>query len=465
MYRIPTILSAMVLAFGALAGGTSAGSGTAGNTARAKPAAAIAAPRSIDQTGGPTGTNPGWTGEQRFGSKTNDDWEPAVAADPKDPYVYILTTRYGGRKACQACPDPALILRVSSDGGATFGADRFICACRGIVAQNDPQIEVATDGTVYAAWLNDFVPGVVFSKSGDHGRSWTDPITLKTPAIAFGDKPALAISSTGRDVYVAWNASDSFISFSHDFGATFGAPIKTNSDTRYWFAYSGAVAPNGTVTFAETNYTQDNTGPVRVEAIRSTNGGRQWHEVLIDTVAQQPPCVSAGCPSEYYGPSSPMAMDATGRLVVMYQGASVAAGPQRVYVRRSNDGGRTWSKRTDIDGGPLGTNGAFGGAAGTGHGDFRVWYQDDRNGAAGWNTWFRSSHDGGVTWSAEVRLSDRSGGAPYKTAAGYAQPYGDYGEVAITNEGATIAVWGEGTSYTGPGGTWFNLSTGNAGGQ
>jgi hypothetical protein len=445
MYRIITILGVTILALGALASGVSAGTEVPSSQVRSEPAVPVG--------------HPGWTGEKLFGSKTNDDWEPAVAADPSAPFVYILTTRYGGLKACQNCPDPALILRVSADGGRTFGADSFLCACKGVVAQNDPQIEVAKDGAVYAAWLNDFVPGVVVSKSRDHGRSWTHPITLKTPTIEFGDKPALAISSTGRDVYVAWNASDSYISVSHDFGATFSAPIKTNHDTRYWFAYTGSVAPNGTVTFSETNYTQESTGPVRVEAIRSTDGGKHWHEVLVDTMAQQPPCVSDGCPTEFYGPSALMAMDAAGRLVVMYQGASVAAGPQRVYVRRSTNGGLTWSKRTDIDGGPLGTNAAFGGAAATGHGDFRLWYQDDRKGPAGWNTWFRRSTDGGVTWSNEARLSDRPNGAPYKTAAGYAQPYGDYGEVAVTNTGATIAVWGEGTSYNGPGGTWYDLST------
>jgi hypothetical protein len=442
MYRILAVCAGTILAFGLLAGGVAAGSGV--------PHARLA---NVTQAAASSfGT------EQLFGAKSNDDWEPAVAADPAAPYVYILTTRYGGKKACKGCPDPALILRVSNDGGRTFGADRFLCACKGVEAQNDPQIEVARDGTVYAAWLNDFVPGVVFSKSADHGKSWTDPITLKTPAIEFGDKPALAISSTGRDVYVAWNASDSYISVSHDFGATFGMPIKTNTDTRYWFAYSGAVASDGTVTFSETTYTQDSIGPVRVEVVRSTDGGQHWHEALLDTVEQQPPCVSDGCPLEFYGPSALMAMDATGRLVVMYQGASVPSGPQRVYVRHSTDGGRTWSKRTDIDGGPSGTNAAFGGAAATGHGDFRLWYQDDRNGAAGWNTWFRRSTDGGVTWSGEARLSDRANGAPYKTAAGFAQPYGDYGEVAITNAGATIAVWGEGTSYTGPGGTWYSLS-------
>ncbi len=100
---------------------------------------------------------------------------------PSAPYVYLVTTRYGGKKACNGCPDPALILRISGDGGRTFGADRFLCACKGVDAQNDPQIEVAQDGAVYAVWLNDYVPGVVFSRSRDHGRTWSDPVTLKTP--------------------------------------------------------------------------------------------------------------------------------------------------------------------------------------------------------------------------------------------------------------------------------------------
>ena len=73
-----------------------------------------------------------------------------------------------------------------------------------------------------------------------------------------------------------------------------------------------------------------------------------------------------------------------------------------------------------------------------------------------WNTWYRRSSDGGATWSAPVRISDATSGAPYKTAAGYAEVYGDYGEMAITNTGKTIATWGEGISYTGPGGVWVN---------
>ena len=38
----------------------------------------------------------GWVGSKVLNS-TADDWEPAVATDPKAPYIYLLTTRYGTR--------------------------------------------------------------------------------------------------------------------------------------------------------------------------------------------------------------------------------------------------------------------------------------------------------------------------------------------------------------------------------
>jgi hypothetical protein len=72
-----------------------------------------------------------------------------------------------------------------------------------------------------------------------------------------------------------------------------------------------------------------------------------------------------------------------------------------------------------------------------------------------WNVWFRSSSDAGATWSAPVRLSDATSGPGYVGPSGFAEIYGDYGEIAVTNTGKTIAAWGEGFSYNGPGGTWF----------
>jgi hypothetical protein len=95
-----------------------------------------------------------------------------------------------------------------------------------------------------------------------------------------------------------------------------------------------------------------------------------------------------------------------------------------------------------------------------GTGDVRAWYMQTNGGNFdAWNVWYRSSADGGVTWTAPVKISDVTSGASYKTANGFLEPYGDYGETAITSAGKTIATWGEGNSYTGPGGVWVNRQT------
>ena len=42
-------------------------------------------------------------------------------------------------------------------------------------------------------------------------------------------------------------------------------------------------------------------------------------------------------------------------------------------------------------------------------------------------------------------------------ANGFLEFYGDYGEIAVTNRGKTVAVWGEGFSWLGPGNVWVNV--------
>jgi hypothetical protein len=55
-----------------------------------------------------------------------------------------------------------------------------------------------------------------------------------------------------------------------------------------------------------------------------------------------------------------------------------------------------------------------------------------------------------------VKISDATSGADYKTPDGFLDVYGDYGEIDVTSAGKTIGVWGEGFSWIGPGGSWFN---------
>jgi hypothetical protein len=392
----------------------------------------------------------GWAGEVLVGG-TGDDWEPSIAADPNAPYVYVMYNRFGGTKACQHCPSPAMLVQTSSDGGVTFGPEHFICTCSGVSSQYDPVLRTTSTGAVYASWMN--TSTIVFSKSTDHGATWTTP--LKVSSKSWSDKDWMGTSADGKDVYIAWESrSVYYVTSSHDFGATFSTPIKINSDTgKYRYANGFEVLPNGTAVLSDSSYPNGSgkaSGVVDIEVWRSTNGGASWSRVVLDQV-------TTGVDFDTSSTTA-LASDANGALVAEYTGATAVGGTGHVYVRRSTDSGLTWSARTELT--PIGGSGnaSFPAIAGTGSGGFRAMWQESRSGS--WNTYFRSSADGGATWIAEQDISDASGGASYKTAAGYGGPYGDYGAIDVTNAGKAIGAWGEGVSFsTGPGGIWVNRQT------
>ncbi|HEX6231360.1 MAG TPA: sialidase family protein [Actinomycetota bacterium] len=400
---------------------------------------------------------PGWAGSVLL-NDTGDDWEPAVAADPNGPYLYVLHNRYGGDPACRnGCPDPAMILHVSKNGGRTFGRERYLCRCKGVEGQHDPLIEVVPQtGDVYAVWMNNFQ--IHFSRSANHGRTWTRPVHVH-PNVRWGDKPILATSADGRDVYVAFNgpsAGDSLVSASHDGGATW-THARTSRSERYYFAYGGQVVPDGAVVFTEISFSYtgpggDAEGPIQIHAIRSSDGGTTWTDTIVDELELGPPCTSRGCYRDFHDSGPALAADEDGDLVVVYNGASRPGGPRTVYARSSTDGGQTWSPRTRLS--RRRVNAAFPTAVGTGDDEVRVCFMDQRTGR--WNARYRTSRNLGGSWSKAVRISDARSGTAYKDRTGFLEVYGDYGEIAVTNRGRTVAVWGEGSSYFGPGGIWLN---------
>jgi len=403
---------------------------------------------------------PGWTGEHVV-DPTTDDWEPAIAADPNGPYVYALVTRIGEPKPCPGnCPSAFMGLMRSTDNGRTWSAVMPLCACKGSW-QYDPQIEVVPNtGAVYAAYLNGF--NTVFMKSTDHGKTWTAPV--KTYGnVSWTDKPALAMSDDGRDVYISFNGptgGDPYVAQSHDFGKTW-TQTKLVGSKRYYFAFDADVLHDGSVVFAESSidYSGPATSPVGVVkqvVFVSRDRGKRWTQTVVDTVDVGEPCTSAGCGPDFYIGHDAVSADDAGHLVYLYDGATTEFGPQRIYARTSSDEGATWSGRTPLS--VAGENATTPAVEQVGNGDARAWYMQTSNGDAhhSWNVWYRSSRDGGRTWSAPVKLSDATSGAGYKNASGFDEVYGDYGEICVTSAGKAIAIWGEGFSWTGPGGVWFN---------
>ena len=251
------------------------------------------------------------------------------------PWVYALVTRYGAPKPCSGnCPTPWIALEISSDNGATWSAGKPLCACKGS-GQFDPIIEVVpSTGHVYALYMNGF--NVVFTKSTNHGQTWSAPVAT-WGNVSWNDKPVLAMSDDGRDVYVSFNGptgGDPYAVQSHDFGATW-TQQKLVEWLRYFFAFDADVAADGTVYFCRVEH------PLRRRWQQGHDADRRDRSARLHLARSRAPpgrtgssrsvqpgvaCDAAGCTPDFY----------LGHPVLSVDGS----GQHRLPLRRSHDGGR-----------------------------------------------------------------------------------------------------------------------------
>ncbi len=426
---------------------------------------------------GPTAVS--FASEQPFPG-TGAYWEPTVAVDPSSSYVYQAVTFINASKSCPGCPGTAIFIRASPDGGATWGPAHPIYLAGGNGWQYDPQLKVATDGTVYAVFLQTFDPGSVLFKSTDHGATWSGPYTMNG-ALTYNDKPILEISPSGQDVYVAFNVKTaSYVAVSHDYGRTF-AQVKTSNESLWWYTYGGTYdAADGSVLFAqvgEAGTTSTGSGKAitngghvggleKIFVLRMNHGGTSWTNTFIDPSATPTPCNISACYVDYFAAQGSLAADSAGNLMLAYTDNAANGTPHSLFVRTSTDGVH-WSDRILVNN--LGDSNFPTVASGPTPGDFRLAWQDNRNnacwncgGLGGWNTWFTRTTNDGSTWSTDVRLSNLGSGAWYKTLQGYDFTDGDYFGLAVSpSTGVNYVIWGEadGSSIYCCGGTWYTSGT------
>ena len=396
-----------------------------------------------------------WAGEQ-VRSGTSDGWEPFVAADPSSTYAYAVWFLPNGPAQCSGCPASGLSFSRSSDSGVTWSAPVYCPYCstssRG---QYDPTIKVVSSppaGTVaniYVTWMD--WNAIMFSKSADHGTTWTPQ--LKVSGSQWADHPWFGMSANGKDVYVFWAKGDIYGVASHNYGVTWTAPAKVNSDkNRQYYAEGVEVLADGTVLLSAAGYpcskgTSQCTGQINISTFRSVNGGTSYTQALVDSLYTGPQWMTTGLET--------VASDAAGTLVLMYTGAPTLGAFDQVFVRRSTDKGLTWSAATALLDAGVTADACYPAIVGGSAGSFRASFFDNRTGE--FNVWYRESSDGGVTWSATERLSNQATGAPYKNANGFGAPYGDYSGISILSTGKSIAIFGEsGPAQASPGGIWMN---------
>jgi hypothetical protein len=255
---------------------------------------------------------------------------------------------------------------------------------------------VPNTGAAYSAFLNwDRHNGfsTVFTKSTDHGQTWTEPVHVYDN-VSWTDKAEITSSASGTS---------------------------TSPGTGRKAATSTSASPRQGRDLGERRRGEGAPGRV----LR-----RRW---LL---------------SEFYTGQTSVVGDAPGHLVFAYEGPTTDAGPQRVYVSTSTNGGRTWSAGAPLS--EASENATQPRLASAGGGNVRIWYMETAgHDPDAWNVWYRSSSNGGASWSSPVKISDApASAAGYIGDDGFAEIYGDCGEIAVTNTGKTVAIWGARGSAT-----------------
>jgi hypothetical protein len=386
-----------------------------------------------------------------------NDWEPSLAV--AGTHVFIIAVR----KPAGAPPERSMVVTWSSgDRGLTLAAGSMFDRVGG-----DVRIKASQDGTVAASWIEVVRDstgrgidmsrgGLVIAISHDFGETWR--ATIAAPmASGVADKPELALSRDGHDVYVAFMGPGTLdVVASHDGGSTWVRSVADSTRTGHW-PMSMVLGPGDDLYLTDARQVRmpgDSLLEVEAELLRSADGGRSWRAQTVSRSRRSRgpgACVhGSACPVQI--PYASVGVDGQGRVHLISTEGD-AGRPYALRYRRSTDRAATWSD-------PVALSAAARLASGDGadhfypmidaRGDglvYIAWF-DDRRGSI--DLWARQSPDGGTTWSDEVQLS-RPEGMP--------GIYGEYGGIGIDRQGAVHVTWAEGTGHigrpAGQGGVWY----------
>jgi hypothetical protein len=420
--------------------------------------------------------------------------------DPKNPSTLVIAGSNYNQGTCG--------VMLSTDGGRTW-ADRGFAKPPGYGTCDTSDLgpylgaSFASDGTLHMAFTGASFSCQICSNdllsatSKNLGASWTYTVIHKSQPTQFTDATGqmvtdmehfslvrMAVDPTNpKFIYVGARYGRAFrtcpscgafddvplravVATSTDGGATWSAPVDSTESMprgQLWesFIPSVTVASDGTV-FAfsrEKTAPHDKAHPFAAGDPPGTPGaggrklmsishdhGKSWTTTAIDTSAVS---CAGGCDWPPSGISDPK----TGNLYVVYGQNRTGTTETDILFIRSTDGGKTWTKPTQLNDDQTNLDHFFPGISVAPNGRVDVaWhdFRDDRQYQADstimnekyWDVYYTYSNDGGRTWAKNVRVSDRS----MNKNAGYTlnDNYGLMGPVGVAStNAATYFAWSD----------------------
>jgi hypothetical protein len=305
----------------------------------------------------------------------------------------------------------------SVDGGHTFSAPVLISTNSQVSFNSILTLDPA--GNLYAVWgsfvIQDGTQRLFFSKSTDHGNSFSAPITM-TPSAQVPDFPALAVDRNGNIVlsYVEFsgNVVRVFETRSADGGATFSSPAQVSTNSQQ-------VEDEPSVAFdskggAYIGYNAFQAGLNSVFVAVASDGSH------FNTTSMIPTSVDAFAPNITVDRSDNVYMTFYNRFEDPILGVN-----REVMVSRSCDAGNSFSPPVNVsnnDG-----QSVFPHIAADSRGILSVAWEDTTNNDQE-DIFLARSSDGGVTFETPMNVSANSG-------------FSQTAIVAVDNSGNLLISW------------------------